>query len=129
MLPVINRLLPISKVKNLVKGRTEKLHQFSIYQQMLADYFEIPKEQALNKADDFELRVKKQFKKEPGQMRLLIVVDKLLTGFDAPSATYLYIDKSMRDHVCFRLFVGLIAWMVKTKSMAISSITRICSTV
>ncbi|EUA93864.1 type I site-specific deoxyribonuclease, HsdR family [Mycobacterium ulcerans str. Harvey] len=31
-------------------------------------------------------------------MRLLIVVDKLLTGFDAPSATYLYIDKKMRDH-------------------------------
>ena len=29
-------------------------------------------------------------------MRLLIVVDKLLTGFDAPSATYLYIDKKMQ---------------------------------
>jgi type I restriction enzyme R subunit len=35
-------------------------------------------------------------------MRLLIVVDKLLTGFDAPSATYLYIDKTMRDHVLFQ---------------------------
>ena len=31
-------------------------------------------------------------------MRLLIVVDKLLTGFDAPPATYLYIDKQMADH-------------------------------
>jgi type I restriction enzyme R subunit len=31
-------------------------------------------------------------------MRLLIVVDKLLTGFDAPSATYLYIDKKMQNH-------------------------------
>jgi type I restriction enzyme R subunit len=30
------------------------------------------------------------------------VVDKLLTGFDAPSATYLYIDKSMRDHDLFQ---------------------------
>ena len=28
------------------------------------------------------------------EVRLLIVVDKLLTGFDAPSATYLYIDKT-----------------------------------
>ena len=37
-----------------------------------------------------------------GQMRLLIVVDKLLTGFDAPSATYLYIDKKMRDHGLFQ---------------------------
>jgi type I restriction enzyme R subunit len=30
------------------------------------------------------------------------VVDKLLTGFDAPSATYLYIDKNMRDHGLFQ---------------------------
>ena len=29
-------------------------------------------------------------------MKLLIVVDKLLTGFDAPPATYLYIDKQMQ---------------------------------
>src|SRR5690554_7647581 len=35
-------------------------------------------------------------------MKLLIVRDKLLTGFDAPSATYLYIDKSMRDHDLFQ---------------------------
>jgi type I restriction enzyme, R subunit len=33
---------------------------------------------------------------------LLIVVDKLLTGFDAPSCTYLYIDKSMQDHGLFQ---------------------------
>jgi len=26
----------------------------------------------------------------------------LLTGFDAPSATYLYIDKQMRDHGLFQ---------------------------
>ena len=35
-------------------------------------------------------------------MKLLIVVDKLLTGFDAPSATYLYIDKKLRDHGLFQ---------------------------
>ncbi len=35
-------------------------------------------------------------------MKLLIVVDKLLTGFDAPPATYLYIDKSMKDHGLFQ---------------------------
>ena len=35
-------------------------------------------------------------------MKLLIVVDKLLTGFDAPPATYLYIDKQMRDHGLFQ---------------------------
>ena len=43
-----------------------------------------------------------EFVDEPGQMKLLIVVDKLLTGFDAPPATYLYIDKPMRDHGLFQ---------------------------
>lgn len=51
---------------------------------------------------EYEANAKKQFIKEPGKVKLLIVVDKLLTGFDAPSATYLYIDKSMRDHDLFQ---------------------------
>ena len=46
--------------------------------------------------------MKKKFIDEPGQMKLLIVVDKLLTGFDAPPATYLYIDKQMRTTACSR---------------------------
>lgn len=33
-----------------------------------------------------------------GEIDLLIVKDKLLTGFDAPIASVLYIDKSMKDH-------------------------------
>ena len=37
-----------------------------------------------------------------GQAVQPIVVDKLLTGFDAPSATYLYIDKKMADHNLFQ---------------------------
>jgi len=52
--------------------------------------------------EDFEREAKKFFKETPAQMKLLIVVDKLLTGFDAPHATYLYIDKSMRDHDLFQ---------------------------
>ncbi len=47
-------------------------------------------------------RAKARFINEPANMKLLIVVDKLLTGFDAPSCTYLYIDKSMRDHGLFQ---------------------------
>ena len=38
----------------------------------------------------------------PSEMKLLIVVNRLLTGFDAPSATYLYIDKEMKDHGLFQ---------------------------
>lgn len=51
---------------------------------------------------DYERDVKKKFKTEPANMQLLIVVDKLLTGFDAPSASYLYIDKKMQDHGLFQ---------------------------
>lgn len=84
------------------EGLTEKLRQYDIYRKMLADFFDIDEDSAMNKVEDFEKKVKQRFIKEPGQMRLLIVVDKLLTGFDAPSATYLYIDKQMRDHNLFQ---------------------------
>lgn len=84
------------------EGMTEKLRQYNIYRQMLADHFDEPEETAMGKVEEFEKAVKKRFLDEPGQMRLLIVVDKLLTGFDAPSATYLYIDKKMRDHGLFQ---------------------------
>lgn len=84
------------------EGATERLRQYEIYRQMLADYFNEPADAAANKVALFEKQVKEQFIKNPGQMRLLIVVDKLLTGFDAPSATYLYIDKKMQDHGLFQ---------------------------
>src|SRR3712207_7903477 len=35
-------------------------------------------------------------------MKLLVVVDKPLPGFDAPPCSYLYIDKSMQDHGLFQ---------------------------
>lgn len=84
------------------EGLTEKLFKYDIYRRMLADYFDTSPEEAAGKVELFEKEVKKQFVNEPGQMRLLIVVDKLLTGFDAPSATYLYIDKQMADHNLFQ---------------------------
>lgn len=84
------------------EGKTEKLRQYDIYRRMLADYFGESEDAAKGKVEQFEKEVKEQFVKNPGQMRLLIVVDKLLTGFDAPSATYLYIDKKMSDHGLFQ---------------------------
>ena len=84
------------------EGLTERLRQYDIYRRMLADWFNEPPEVAVNKVEAFEIAVKKAFNDEPGQMKLLIVVDKLLTGFDAPPATYLYIDKQMRDHGLFQ---------------------------
>ncbi|MBD9497314.1 type I restriction endonuclease subunit R [Ensifer sp. ENS01] len=73
-------------------GLNERLRQYEIYNKMLGG----------QDAEQFEKDAKKKFIDEPGQMKLLIVVDKLLTGFDAPSATYLYIDKQMRDHGLFQ---------------------------
>ena len=69
---------------------------------MLAEHFNESEDSAMYKVNRFEQEVKKRFVDEPGQMKLLIVVDKLLTGFDAPSATYLYIDKQMQDHGLFQ---------------------------
>jgi len=83
-------------------GLTEKLRQYAIYRQMLADFFHQPEDEAMTRVDEFEQEVKRRFVEEPGQIKLLIVVDKLLTGFDAPPATYLYIDKPMRDHGLFQ---------------------------
>lgn len=83
-------------------GATERLRQYEIYRQMLADHFNEPPDVAMGKVEQFEKDVKDRFINDPGQMRLLIVVDKLLTGFDAPSATYLYIDKKMQNHGLFQ---------------------------
>lgn len=56
----------------------------------------------MSKTETYEEWAKRLFVKEPANMKLLIVVDKLLTGFDAPPCTYLYIDKSMQDHGLFQ---------------------------
>lgn len=53
-------------------------------------------------AVSYEQWAKKQFIENPNDMKLLIVVDKLLTGFDAPKAAFLYIDKHMEDHNLFQ---------------------------
>jgi len=50
-------------------------------------------------SEDEEVRLRRAFRK-PGQLpNILIVTEKLLTGFDAPVLYCLYLDKPMRDHV------------------------------
>jgi type I restriction enzyme, R subunit len=84
------------------EGETAAILQYTTYREMLADHFDEPEDTAAGKVELFEAQVKKRFIEAPAQMKLLIVVDKLLTGFNAPSATYLYIDKTMRDHGLFQ---------------------------
>ncbi len=78
---------------------TEKQFIFNTYTALLKDVQARP---GKSKTETYEDDAKKKFREEPGNMRLLIVVDKLLTGFDAPACTYLYIDKSMQDHGLFQ---------------------------
>ena len=84
------------------EGETEIAFKYEVYRQMLADWFDEPAERAIHRVEEFERQAKKRFVEQPGQLKLLIVVDKLLTGFDAPPATYLYIDKKMTDHGLFQ---------------------------
>lgn len=47
-------------------------------------------------ADEYEELIKSKF--IHGDIDILIVVDKLLTGFDAPRASTLYLDKHLKEH-------------------------------
>ena len=78
---------------------TDKQFIFNTYTELLKDVDAKPN---MNKTETYEEWVKDLFTKEPANMKLLVVVDKLLTGFDAPPCTYLYIDKSMQDHGLFQ---------------------------
>ncbi|MDR3048761.1 MAG: HsdR family type I site-specific deoxyribonuclease, partial [Elusimicrobiota bacterium] len=73
-------------------GETEEKQKYNIAREMMG----------AKTQKQFEDWAKEEFINRPADMRLLIVVDKLLTGFDAPSASYLYIDKKMQDHGLFQ---------------------------
>jgi type I restriction enzyme R subunit len=74
---------------------TDKLYIYNTYTTLLKD-------KGMPNTEAYEDFAKKMFKEQPANMKLLVVVDKLLTGFDAPSCTFLYIDKSMQDHGLFQ---------------------------
>ena len=78
---------------------TDKQFIYSTYTELLKGVDAKP---GMNATETYEDRAKSLFTKEPANMKLLVVVDKLLTGFDAPPCTYLYIDKSMQDHGLFQ---------------------------
>ncbi len=93
----------ITDLKDCGSNESEESYKYRAYCKMLQNFFnEKDEKKALNKTKEFEEEVKKRFINEPARMKPLIVVDKLLTGFDAPSLTYLYIDKKMQDHGLFQ---------------------------
>ena len=54
---------------------------------------------AYHRTDDEEKEVRKKFSDKNEHPKILIVTQKLLTGFDAPILYCIYLDKPMRDHV------------------------------
>jgi type I restriction enzyme R subunit len=80
-------------------SETDKQFIYNTYIELLKN---VDAKAGMSKTETYEEQIKTTFIKEPANMKLLIVVDKLLTGFDAPSCTYLYIDKSMQDHGLFQ---------------------------
>lgn len=78
---------------------TDKQFIYNTYTELLKDVEAKP---GMTRTESYEEQAKALFINEPANMKLLVVVDKLLTGFDAPPCTYLYIDKSMQDHGLFQ---------------------------
>lgn len=83
---------------------TENFEKYGIYLRMLGlDPDNLPERLSIQKrVDEFEKEAKDRFINQPANMKLLIVVEKLLTGFDAPPCTYLYIDRKMQDQGLFQ---------------------------
>ncbi|NWN46267.1 type I restriction endonuclease subunit R [Pseudomonas protegens] len=100
---IITSYNPLAKDVTLEEtgANTETDKQF-IYSTYMDLQEGIQAKPGMSKTETYEERAKGLFIKEPANMRLLVVVDKLLTGFDAPPCSYLYIDKSMHDHGLFQ---------------------------
>jgi len=89
----------VSKEEIGANTETDKQFIFNTYTELLKGVTALP---GKSKTETYEDNAKARFIDSPASMKLLIVVDKLLTGFDAPSCTYLYIDKKMQDHGLFQ---------------------------
>ena len=89
----------VTKEETGANTETDKQFIYNTYEELLKNVAAKP---GMSKTETYEEWAKQLFTKEPASMKLLVVVDKLLTGFDAPPCTYLYIDKSMQDHGLFQ---------------------------
>ncbi|HVY29663.1 MAG TPA: HsdR family type I site-specific deoxyribonuclease [Polyangiaceae bacterium] len=71
----------------------------AVYSENAADVIDRPLVAELQLTSEREDDVRLLFKKPQEEPKILIVTDKLLTGYDAPVLYCLYLDKPMRDHV------------------------------
>jgi len=73
---------------------SDERYKFDTYTQHVLGYGQSTKQ--------YEEETKRRFIDEPANCKLLIVVSKLLTGFDAPSCSYIYLDNELHDHNLFQ---------------------------
>lgn len=71
----------------------------AVYTENAADVIDRPLVAEVQLSSDREADVRLLFKKPNEEPKILIVTDKLLTGYDAPLLYCMYLDKPMRDHV------------------------------
>ena len=70
-----------------------------VYTENVNDVVDRPLVAELQLSQEREADVRLMFKKADEDPKILIVTDKLLTGYDAPLLYCMYLDKPMRDHV------------------------------
>jgi type I restriction enzyme, R subunit len=71
----------------------------AVYSDNATDAVDRPLVAELQLSAEREADVRLSFKKPKEEPKILIVTDKLLTGYDAPILYCMYLDKPMRDHV------------------------------
>jgi type I restriction enzyme R subunit len=74
-------------------------YSLPIYTKNAADVVDRPLVASLQIDETAEKKARKVFPKPDQLPKILIVTDKLLTGYDAPVLYCMYLDKPMRDHV------------------------------
>lgn len=84
----------------LYKERLDKYLPYEYSRVVFSPYYNDPPELSMfHLTEEEEKRVRRDFKDADKLPKILIVTEKLLTGFDAPILYCMYLDKPMRDHV------------------------------
>jgi type I restriction enzyme, R subunit len=88
-----------AKYKNALDRYLPAELSAAVYTPNSLDSLERPMVAKYQLSESKEKEVRDSFKKPAELPRILIVTDKLLTGYDAPILYCMYLDKPMRDHV------------------------------
>jgi type I restriction enzyme R subunit len=74
---------------------TEKQFVYTVHTEMLRDQKVHPNK---SRAESYREDIREVFVKYPARVKLLIVVNMCLTGFDPPDCAYIYLDRELQDH-------------------------------